>query len=90
MGQLADLRLSAKIHSMQMTKQNIREDLRDLVEQSLDDGLAFHEVRRALIEVARSLRRSRLNLSLSEADRMIERAVSDLKAAASQYGDKEF
>lgn len=77
------------MRSMQMTKQNIKEDVRELVEQSLDEGVAFHEVRRALIEVARSLRRSRLNLSLSEADRMIERAVSDLKAAAAQYGDKE-
>ena len=90
MGQLADLRISVKIHTMQITKQNLKDDLRDLVEQSLDDGIAFQEVRSALIEIARSLSKTRSMLTLSEADRMIERAVFDLRAAASQFGDKEF
>jgi hypothetical protein len=67
---------------MRVTIENIKVGLRQLVEQSLAEGLDPHEVRSALLEISHALRKRRSIASFSEADLMIERAVSDLRAAA--------
>jgi hypothetical protein len=73
-----------------MDKKRILQDkLRVAVNRALDDGLAPHEVRGAVIDVVRSLRNSRLRVTRSEADRAIDRAVSDLKAEAFPSRKKE-